>query len=132
MNRKPPARTPGWTGLNLGSLPHESSLGALWRFAWFNALSGNEILRLAHISPSTAPLYFFGPRLHNDQFRRLAVATGVSFLVRMRRGRLRVAAVWRAHCANVSGYALFALKRTTTHSGSNCRSWAFARSITSY
>ncbi|MFM0114950.1 hypothetical protein [Paraburkholderia nemoris] len=78
MSRKLPARTPGWTGLGFGSLPYESSLGALWRFAWFNALSGKEIGRLAYIQ-SCAPLSFAGPRLQADQFQRLTVATGIGF-----------------------------------------------------
>jgi hypothetical protein len=78
LNRKLPARTPGWTGLGFGSLPYESSLGALWRFAWFNALSGNDIAHLAYIQPG-APLNFAGPRLHALQFQRLTVATGISF-----------------------------------------------------
>ena len=78
MSRKLPARTPGWTGLGFGSLPYESSLSALWRFAWFNALSGKDIARLAYIQPG-APLSFAGPRLHADQFQRLTVATGISF-----------------------------------------------------
>lgn len=78
VRRKLPARTPSWTGLGFGSLPYESSLGALWRFAWFNALSGREIARLALIQGGT-PLSFAGSSLHSDQFQRLTVATGISF-----------------------------------------------------
>jgi hypothetical protein len=78
LSKKLPARTPGWTGLGLGSLPYESSLSALWRIAWLNALSGNDIARLAHISPG-APLGFAGLRLYAEQFQRLTVATGISF-----------------------------------------------------
>src|ERR1700739_4598231 len=73
-----PPRTPGWTGLVFVGLPYESSLGALWRFAWLNALSGKEIGRLAYIQPG-APLSFAGLRLHADQFQRLTVATGIGF-----------------------------------------------------
>lgn len=54
----------GWSGLAWGPLPYESSVGVVWRFAWRNALTADDVWKLSRISKARRyPPPFFGQEL---------------------------------------------------------------------
>ncbi|MGF6367929.1 hypothetical protein OKW40_000679 [Paraburkholderia sp. RAU6.4a] len=68
----------GWSGLAWGSLPYESTVSIVWRFAWRNALTGTEVWKLSRISAGKRhPPPFFGQTLQDPGIRRLATGTGL-------------------------------------------------------
>lgn len=68
----------GWAGLTWGGLPYESSLGAVWRFAWRNALSANDVWGLSGLSPGKVyPPPFWGATLRDYGFQRFTESTGL-------------------------------------------------------